>query len=269
MSIFNIDSIWIEYEFILPSSFLNYEGICQSILDAVNKDSKFLITLDREFYNEQIEFKLMRTDDMVWGIAHFQEFIWNMYKTIPNLSSTTDGHYVWTHIHLFINKNWVPYTKFAQWKKIPLVKYAYGCMSEWLVSSSLFWIKSRVIRNELSRMTRNHNILRYFDWKIGNVLKRNLESERVKYQQFHDGTDKPKYSPVLWSLPSIITWKPHSLEIRCIPNTYLLVEDPENISNYIKWVEHILNNKVTTTKENDIKEIADSHMKMLRMSMNM
>lgn len=263
MKTFEIDSIGIEYEFVLPTSFENSKELCQSIIDKANLDSEFIITLDREFYDEQVEFKLMRTTDIEWGISHFQKFIIDIYSHIPGITSTTERHYVGTHIHMFINKDSSPYTNFARWKKIALVRYAYCTMAKWMMEATSLWLRRMVIKNELSRLTRNHNILRYFDGKIGNILKNNLERARLTYQQFHNGTDKPKYSPVLWSLPNVVTWKPHSLEIRCIPNTYLLVEEPSKIAEYILWVENILNEKNPHTNEEDINQIWLAHSTMV------
>ena len=263
---FTIDSIWIEYEFVVPNGIDDCMDAALKVLRKLNDSNpKFTITLDREYYSDQIEFKLMRTHHIDEGIEYFQKCMIDMYKEITPLTSTTKKHFVWTHIHIFLSKDWVPYTKFAQWKKVLLVKYAYQKMAEFLsLSNSQDKIRKWVIKNEMLRLTTNHNILRFFDESIGDKLKRNLESNGMEYQQFHRGTDKPKYTPVLWSLTNESSWKPHSLEIRCIPNTYLMTENPSVISEYIQWVANVLNTKATQTTDEAAEDICATHLSLVQ-----
>jgi len=262
---FAIDSIWIEYEFVVPDGINDCLETALKVLRKVNDENpKFTITLDREYYSDQIEFKLMRTTHIDEGIAYFQKVMIDMYKEIKPLSSTTKKHFVGTHIHLFLNKDWVPYTKFAQWKKVLLVKYAYTKMADFLTKLNKEGnVLRRVVANEMMRLTTNHNILRYFDNSIWNKLKSNLESLRMQYQQFHSWTDRPKYTPVLWSLANEASGKPHSLEIRCIPNTFLMLSKPTEISEYVMGVADVLNTRATKTVEEAANEIASTHLSLL------
>ena len=262
---FEIDSIWIEYEFIVPNGIDSILEIATKELRRVNATSdEFTITIDREYYSEQVEFKLMRTTNIQWWIEFFQKAMQDMYKVIKPIHSTTRKHFVGTHIHMFLNKDWVPYTKFAQWKKVHLVNYAYGEMSKFLISSVEKWrLLRKTIKDEMYRLTTNHNILRFFDESIGNKIKHSLEEYGMSYQQFHSGTDRPKYTPVLWSLANETTWKPHSLEVRCIPNTFLMTEEPKKIADYIYWVANVLNNKAPTDLPEAIQWIVNQHKVML------
>lgn len=263
---FEIDSIGIEYEFIVPEWI---DSVLPTVLKELRKinesNDEFTITVDREYYSEQIEFKLMRNSNIQGWVEFFQNAMRDMYNIITTLHSTTRKHFVWTHIHLFLNKDWVPYTKFAQWKKVQLVKYAYLWMASYLKSLlSDSSIQLKVIKNEMIRLTTNHNILRYFDHSIWDRLKRNLEENGMNYQQFHSGTERPKYTPVLWSLANEESGKPHSLEIRCIPNSFLMLSSPETVTSYIKWVADVLNAKVTQTPEDASIDIATAHLCLIK-----
>lgn len=62
---FEIDSIGIEYEFIVPDGIDSVLQLVLPELRRINESSdEFTITVDREYYSEQIEFKLMRTTNI-------------------------------------------------------------------------------------------------------------------------------------------------------------------------------------------------------------
>lgn len=261
---FTIDSIWIEFEFRIPNHISEIIWPIQDFVDWYNsKNEDFTIEVDREYYSDQIEFKLRRTNLMKEWIEYFQNFLKLMYITIPWLKCTTNNHFVWCHIHYFINKDWEHYQNFAQWKKISLVRMAYVMMADWIQSANKKWMLNRVRHNEINRLVRNHNILRYFDQSIWDRLRANLESSWMSYQQFHSWTDKPKYTPVLWSLANISSWKPHSLEVRCIPNTFFLLANSDEVLKIWDWIEEILNMKWHIDDSKNIEIIVDKHLSLV------
>lgn len=257
---FTLDSIGIEFEFNLPADRRNWFAGMTEYVNSMNAITpEYTIEIDTEYYDDQVEFKLRRCSNIDWGIAHFQAFLISLYEKFP-VKATTSRHFVGTHIHLFLNKDWVPFNKFVKGKKIPLVRYAYTKMASWLLDWQKNYLNKQTARNEASRLTRNHNILRYFDAQIGDKLKKNLELISSSYQQFHSGTDRQKYTPVLWSLANETTWKPHSLEIRCVPNSYLLSSHSSDVEKYIRWVIDVLNSKDVS---NSTDEIVSSHAVLL------
>jgi len=267
---FTIDSIWIEFEFSIPTDVSNVMDMLSDYMaEWNNKNPSFTLQIDREYYSDQVEFKLMRTPNLKEWIEYFQSFIRSVYSIFPWIKATTKNHYVGCHIHYFINKDGELYTKFAQGKKIALVRMAYTKVCNWITLYKKMGINKYVARDEMSRLARNHNILRYFDSSIWDALRNNLEEFHMTYQQFHNGTDRPKYTPVLWSLPSTTTWKPHSLEVRCIPNSFFLIEESSNIMSIGEGIEDILNKKWDSNDSEDIEAIASSHRLLLQHLQNL
>lgn len=259
---FTIDSIWIEFEFHLE---YHRGAIMEEMVDYANewneKNPKFTIEVDWEYYDDQIELKLRKTEFKEEGIEYFRNFLASCYNKFGWLSATSWKHFVGTHIHMFIKKDLQPYNEFANGKKLLLVQKSYSLATALLNSIP---INKRSLSNESNRLCRNHNILRYFDSSIWDVLRKSLEAYRLNYQQFHTWTDKPKYTPVLWSLENPTTWKPHSLEIRCIPNSVFLLSKVDELSLFYTNVEGILNGEIVSTEEACIEFMTNSHIENIK-----
>jgi hypothetical protein len=95
---------------------------------------------------------------------------------------------------------------------------------------------------------------------MDNALQTNMNYFGFDYYNFSGGTDKPKYAPVIWSLPNAETGKPLSLEIRIIPNSFLMGGKLQ--ISLIKEIEVLLNNRILRTSEEYKKllfEIKEMH----------
>lgn len=122
------------------------------------------------------------------------------------------------------------------------------------------------LRNELLRVLTSNNISKYFDYKImRGALKRNLYEAGYSYVYSSIGNDRPKYQPLIWSLPRD-DGKPLSLEARIFPNSYFLMNSPEEIKLVIdEMIErlNVLHNldatKTTTLELFSLKQIQQAH----------
>lgn len=87
----------------------------------------------------------------------------------------------------------------------------------------------------------------------------------MNYPMFHRGINRPKYAPVIWSLANESTGKPHSLEIRAIPNTWLLTCSTEEAYDFICQIENILNER-HDSRFDYVSSILDTNNKLLRLA---
>jgi len=114
---------------------------------------------------------------------------------------------------------------------------------------------------DYERIVRSHSLWRFFDSsRMDNALQTNMNYFGFDYYNFSGGTDKPKYAPVIWSLPNAETGKPLSLEIRIIPNSFLMGGKLQ--ISLIKEIEVLLNNRILRTSEEYKKllfEIKEMH----------
>lgn len=85
-----------------------------AFVNAFNKDNpEFIIDVDREYYANQIEFKLRSTDNIKEGLHYFQQFLHTCYRHFVDINCVGNP-FVGTHIHLFLEKDGVPYTQLAR-----------------------------------------------------------------------------------------------------------------------------------------------------------
>ena len=262
---FKVAAIGIEFEFsFISMEISNNIDFAREYVYMYNTIyPEYTIEVDREYYSTQIEFKLKRTENILGWIIHFQTFIKSCYSHFNGISCVGDP-FVWTHIHLFIEKWGVPYELMARGKKMPIVSMMYNYFSSWL-QENIYSISSRVISLEATRLSLNHNILRHFDSKyLGNWIKRQLECAGLKYPMFHNGIVRPKYAPVIWSLKNQSTWKPHSFEVRAIPNSWFLVEQTSNIYYFISRIESLFNSK-SNDRIDYVDSILTSHRNLIKL----
>ena len=265
---FKIAKIGIEFEFDIPYRIGVMEQPARKFVDEFNSryDGKFTIEFDKEYYASQMEFKLRSTSDISEWILVFKRFLNECYSQLPRISCIGNP-YVWTHIHLFLEKDWVPYDKLARNKKLPIFNYVYNYFYNWISTNE--FLRSEVMINESERLMRNHNILRYFDQKyLDNGMKKNLEQVDWSYPMFHNGINRPKYAPVIWSLANPETWKPHSLEIRSIPNSWLLTSPRDEVYSFVTTIESILNEKYND-RFDFVKSIVSTHAKFVKLVKNL
>lgn len=262
---FKIAKIWIEFEFEIPWKINRVLPYAEALVRSLNKDNDtYIIEVDREYYSNQIEFKLRSTWDILGWITYFQEFLRLCYRHMVDINCTWSP-FVWTHIHLFLEKDWVPYSWVARGKKVPIFDYVYSLFYEFLHENKL-WIREDVIVDEARRLSSNHNILRHFDKQyLKNWIKRNLEDIYQMYPMFHNGINRPKYAPVIWSLANEETWKPHSLEIRAIPNSWMLTSSDTDVYSFLMRIEKILNERHDRRKDY-ASYILNTNKKLLQMS---
>jgi len=263
----SIRAIGIEFEFEIGWWYMPNQPLADALVSEWNiQYPKFKVEYDKEYYDSQIEFKLFMTNDMLDGVAMFKKFLTTAYTIFPKVSATGKP-YVGTHIHLFLEKDGVPYEKIARGKKYILFDYTINHFYKWMKSMKAT-LNANTFSREVSRLVSNHNILRYYDNKyLGNNLKKNLEEFGRSYAMFHnEPPDRPKYSPILWSLPNETTGKPMSLEIRYIPNTWFLSETPIRIYKFIKQFENELNNKLLIDEKSYIESIAKAHYNLCELS---
>lgn len=263
---FKIAKIGIEFEFDIPLKIDRVMPFAEAFVREWNQtDTKwFIIEVDREYYSNQIEFKLRATDNIEEWLAYFQQFIHGCYQHMSDISCIGTP-FVWTHMHLFLEKDWVPYDKMARGKKMPIFSYMYRKFEEFL-SFNPENLKWDIVRNEALRLASNHNILRYFDSTyLKNWIKRNLERHWLCYPMFHRWIDRPKYAPVIWSFANIVTWKPHSLELRAIPNSWLITAPPEELYEFVCQIESILNER-HNPRIDYAASIIETNRKLIRLS---
>lgn len=262
---FKIAKIGIEFEFDIPWRIERVMPFAKAFVEAFNKDNpEFTIDVDREYYANQIEFKLRSTSDIKEWLHYFQSFLHSCYKHFVDINCVGNP-FVGTHIHLFLEKDGVPYTQLARWKKLPIFNYVYGKFWEFLYSNKN-GIRKEVIAHEAKRLAYNHNILRHFDKQyLKDWIRKNLERNQMNYPMFHSGINRPKYAPVIWSLANLDTGKPHSLEIRAIPNTWLLTCSTEEAYDFICQIEKILNER-HDSRFDYVSSILDTNNKLLRLA---
>ena len=217
--------------------------------------------VDNEYYQNQIELKSPLNSDIQWSIERFRDFIFS-YNRLTIWGNIVWSPYVWTHIHFKILNNWLAFEWF-KWVRLRVAEYMFKRLYEYY---NAFWSLSIIEIEELRRITRNHNILRYFDFKfLWDWLRRNLNEKGMDYPNFANWCgEKPKYQPVIWSLAN--EWgKPHTLELRLIPNTYFLFAPIERLMEDIAMIETIMNeNKYTFTQMSEMKNsIIETHKKIL------
>ena len=161
---FKIAKIGIEFEFDIPNRIDREIPAASWLVREFNKENpSFIIDVDKEYYATQIEFKLRATWDIDWWIAIFKSFLEYCYMNLSNIRCVWNP-FVWTHIHLFLEKDGEPYSKMARWKKIPIFDYVYSKFSNWIYEKDKeSIIKSSIINDEALRLALNHNILRHFD----------------------------------------------------------------------------------------------------------
>lgn len=82
---------------------------------------------------------------------------------------------------------------------------------------------------------------------------------------FHSGINRPKYAPVIWSLANESTGKPHSLEIRAIPNTWFLTATTEETFEFICQIEKILNER-HNPRMDYVSSIIDTNNRLLKIA---
>lgn len=238
---FKIAKIGIEFEFDIPWRIENVMPFAKHYVRQVNMaNTDYVVEVDREYYANQIEFKLRATENVNEWLQYFQEFIHSCYKFMVDVNCVWNP-FVGTHIHLFLEKDGEPYNQLARWKKLPIFNYVYDKFTRF-ISDSRKEFRPEVVAHEAKRLSYNHNILRHFDRQyLKDWIRKNLECAWLQYPLFHNGINRPKYAPVIWSLPNIDTWKPHSLEIRAIPNTWFLTATKDDMIEFIQNIETILN----------------------------
>lgn len=240
---FKVAKIGIEFEFDIPWRIERVLPFAKAFVNSYNEiDNRFIIEVDREYYAQQIEFKLKATENIREGIAHFHSFIKSCYLHFNDISCVGNP-FVGTHVHLFLEKDWQPYELMARWKKLPIFDYVYSKFTEFLAQNT-HWLNRKIISLEARRLAYNHNILRHFDRKyLKDWIRKNLEDIDYCYPMFHTWINRPKYQPCIWSLANLTTWKPHSFEIRAIPNSWFLTSTTGEISEFICQIEKLFNKR--------------------------
>lgn len=262
---FKIAKIGIEFEFEVPWRIERVMPFASEFVRRFNNDNKgFIIEVDREYYANQIEFKLRSTDNIAEWIEHFQAFLHSCYKHFADINCVGNP-FVGTHFHLFLEKDGEEYSQLARWKKLPIFNYVYSYFAQFLSDNELD-IRPEVIAHEAKRLSMNHNILRHFDRQyLKDWIKRNLERNNLWYPMFHNGINRPKYAPVIWSLANMATWKPHSMEIRAIPNTWLLTAQTGEVYDFICQIEQILNER-HNPRFDYVSSILDTNNKLIKLA---
>ncbi len=279
-----IRSVWLEVELDVgnfPRYVKTYNSLHKTELPLrVFKDFEWMnVCVDKEYYQEQIEYKFAPQKASVEYIDWVKSFIWKRFDDgllmdyecgLPISLVKWTPRFVGTHIHLFLEKNGAPFAKMVS-VRYQVMDYLYKKLLEFFKRIAKEWvISNEYMFNELHRVTTNHNILRYFDQEyMGNRMRSNMRNYGMDYRLFADRTDKKKYQPVLWSLANE-NGKPFSLELRIIPNIYLMGESSEKIVELINWVEEILNNTYKSSEKEEknwmhIASILASHNELLQM----
>lgn len=260
---FTIAKIGIEFEFDIDWWFNSSANICRDIVDLFNsKNPNYSIEMDREYYSNQIEFKLHSTDDLRWWIDVFKRFLVDLYREVRWVKCTAKP-FIGTHIHLFLEKDGVPYSLVARGKKLPIFDYVYNYFSRWITWEDSI-ISMRNLWNEALRLTTNHNILRHFDRNVmWDKMRKQLDEFGFNYEMFHWGINRPKYTPVLWSLFNPTTGKPHSLEIRAIPNSWFITSTTEEVYKFVCQLEILLNTKYDKHRDY-IGSIMNAHKSLIK-----
>ena len=263
---FRIAKIGIEFEFEVPWRIERVMPFASAFIRQFNQDNPwFIIEVDREYYANQIEFKLRSTDNIAEWIGYFQAFLHSCYKHFADINCVGNP-FVGTHFHLFLEKDGEEYSQLARWKKLPIFNYIYSYFAQFLSDNELD-IRPEVIAHEAKRLSMNHNILRHFDRQyLKDWIKRNLERNNLWYPMFHNGINRPKYAPVIWSLANLSTWKPHSLEVRAIPNTWLLTATTGEVYDLICQIEQILNER-HNPRFDYVSSILDTNNKLIKLAM--
>ena len=216
--------------------------------------------IDREYYENQVELKAPLSSDIKWTIDWFKDFVLSSNRMMGG--RIVMNPYVWTHIHMLVGDNDIGYTWFKQ-VRLRIVDYMYQKLFEYFNS---LWQLSHIEREEIFRITRNHNILRYFDYEtMGDMLRRNLIDFWHDYHSFKEWCwERPKYQPVIWSLAND-NWKPHTLELRMIPNTFFLFNETPRIIEIINDIEALINlPQPSSNEEEELKSnIISYHKKLL------
>ncbi len=226
------------------------------------------VTLDKEYYPEQIEMKHSLDEDFDWAIS-------SMKKSMELVSMQTDwyivGHpYVGTHLHFQIKKSDWEWFEWTTNCKYQIVDYMYKLLYEWFSKKDM---GNEIYRKEVARICMNHNILRYFDQKyMWDRLKANLDNIWFRYPMFHkEGTDRPKYQPIIWSYKTD-SGKPHTLELRMIPNTFFYESDwlQLHYKNIFNEVESAINQPKPSLDlvRQQVISIEASHKKLLSLLTN-
>lgn len=245
MSLIIINEFWIETELCI-NNLEDYEK--EEILSSTNNKyteyNGIMVCKDNEFYNSQVEYKMFPKPFSTWNtsIETWKKFIQEKIKDWFLINGTD---WVGTHIHFFLRKEDGKPLSFMYNVKVPIIHYM---MKKLLVHLASLEYNDKVAKLEIERIVRSHSIWRWFDKEVmGDVLRHNMQLFGFDYRNFSNGTSKKKYQPVLWSFPSAETWKPLSLELRMIPNSYLL--NSSSLNEDKKFIEYSINNRVSTSSD--------------------
>lgn len=254
-----IDYIGIETEMVLTQPYLNKKRNNEYF------DYKSIrVCNDDEYYSDQIEFKMMQEkfdDDICQKIKEFKEFV-----SLDDTMRINGNNWTGTHIHIFPLRGWKELKRMINCK-MSITAYLLDEIIDFLVKWLEDWtVSNKAWRYELQRLALSHNIWRYFDTeRMGDALRRNLQTFWDDYTQFSKGVDRPKYAPVIWSLPNEETGKPLSLELRLFPNSFFLLTEEEKIKEILENVIKLVNNAKKETDEDRIEyanRIRTSHLKI-------
>ena len=269
MKNFEIKWIWIEVELRDDETWEFYEAIGRlkwvTYWDYwlykdrnVWLDEKINFRISREYYTNQVEWNFGWLDkDNIEGINLISKYIVDLKRNYWFSTIASAPEYVWTHIHLLINRKWKILEKKLRWIK-DLVVYDYTL---WFLLNHYNMVYNTakkvwnldIARKEIERLMINHNILinmdrQDFKWLIENIWCKYT----CRNYYYTNNSWNTKYRPVIWvdARPG----KPLSLEVRALPNSILMKEN--RLVDFIWWLEDTLNKK-QSTKERYITDICN------------
>lgn len=210
-------------DYIAQKEWLNFETFVNI------KWTDVWVKLSREYYTTTIEYNFtpFEVDEVKFLVI--KDFIEKQIKKYNLEISVCWPAYVWTHIHIFDDN-------LHSARLSPFLN-----RTMWFIVNNLEWLNI----NSVDRLFRAHQL-----W--GNYSHRNkhnwlnfLKSIGHSPYIYNNCKDKPKYNPVIHS-PAVEWWKPKSLEIRIIPNEYIL-----NMKAYelMKWFKDKSLKNTTSTQE--------------------
>lgn len=136
------------------------------------------ICWDKEYYDEQIEFKLFPTTPTNKSVGSFRKFI---NRKVEDGGMLNGKDWVGTHIHLFLEKEGESYEVMRD-RKIGITLMLYERMAKYYAAKDE-WSGNDMY--DIERIVRSHNIFRFFDQNLlEDGMKRNINFSGANYRMF-------------------------------------------------------------------------------------
>jgi len=215
----------------------------------------------QEYYPNQIEFNIPWCKPACRKVDAFLKYLNTNYNSLwyDLFMNRYAPEFVWVHTHMILkNERWIinKNLKYKKFKIFQMLLDEYLDIFPKLIEKTIAKnttsnkVVEHMIHIEMYRLINNHNILIYFDKHFFD-----MELDRTKrwmlrvWYHMTNGSDKPKYQPVIRSLPR---WtKPLTLEVRWIPNFLWL--NTNWLRRFFAKMELTLNAKYVEYQEDNIK----------------